>query len=775
MKEVNYTRLGEVIDCRTYRRLKSDGTRETGYESLERVTRYNIDLAKDYINKEHLDREYNLLLDKLSNLQVSTSNRARWAAGSKTIDYNPICAYNCSCLAIDSLDKFSNLMFNLMLGAGVGFRVFDRDISQLPFIKNKDLSISFKEYQPISKVNRKEHTYWDGDELVVGDSKEGWTTCTLYVLEELHSGIRKSISINIDNVRPWGEPLKTFGGTASGPEALIKTIKDIDLIIKECPNKQLRSIDCMDISCCIAVQIAVGGTRRAALICLFEEGDILCAKAKEDIGSFITNKSYRFQSNNTECIGSKGWNELVLYLYNKPNATYLEVKPLIDKYKPSYSELEKRLDTLKKAGEPGFNNYLLMCWKRYESARKVRPAKDCLKYLDCGTNPCHEIILSIGHKSNEDIINTTKGILTPSKGGGLCNLSSINIPNHIYNGTLNLRELEQSTRIITRASVRQTLVSIPWEDWDSIQQDERLLGVSLTGWQDAMYLLDIDTLSEEAKDIRKKIYEWVREEANIYADILKIDRPIATTCIKPEGTTSLIFGSSAGLHWSWSPYYYRRVQMGAKNALSLTLKDMGYPVVPYPYSHTCKLINEYLDKETNDIKEILDSYNQLDKGLKDEILSKVDSWLFTFPIKAPTNISSFDVSAIKQLDNLLAFTKEYVEHLPSCTITVKDDTEWLRVLNWLESNWSNGFTNASFLSYYVSTPTLPFEECSKEDYESLLSKIPSYCKEVKGSNESESILFLVDYDILNKHELILNGVSNDDVVDDTCKSGCPIR
>jgi len=773
MKEVNYTKLGEIIDCRTYRRLKTDGTRETGYESLERVTKYNVELAKGYINQEHLDREYQLLLSKLSKLQVSTSNRARWAAGSKTITYNPICAYNCSCLAIDSLDKFSTLMFNLMLGAGVGFRVFDRDINQLPTIKNKGLAISFKPYEPKPKQDRVENTYWTNNTLVVGDSKEGWTTSVLLLLEELHNGSRESILVDVDNIRPWGEPLRTFGGTASGPEALVKTIKDIDLIVKECPSDRLRSIDCMDISCCIAVQIAVGGTRRAALICLFEEGDTLCAKAKDNIGSINSNKSYRFQSNNTECIGSKGWNELVIYLYNNPEASYEDIRPILDKHKPK--DLESRLDTIKKAGEPGFNNYLLMCWKRYESARKVRPGKDCLKYLECGTNPCHEIILSIGHKTNEEIINTTKGILSPSKGGGLCNLSSINIPNHIYGETLNLTELEESVRVITRASLRQTLVSIPWEDWHLIQYDERLLGVSITGWQDAMYLLNIDTLSEEASFIRKKIYEWVREEANIYADLLGINRPIATTCIKPEGTTSLIFGSSAGLHWSWSPYYYRRVQMGAKNALSMTLREMGYPLVPYPYFHTCELIKSYTKNETNDIRQMLEDYNNLDSGTKNEILDKVDSWLFTFPLKAPTDISNFDVPAIKQLDSLLAFSREYTEHLPSCTVTVKDDNEWTNVFKWLETNWSNGFTNTSFLSYYVSTPTLPFEQCTKEEYEALLEKIPSYCKQSKGEANAESVLFLVDYSILNKYEALLNGNSNDDVVDDTCTSGCPVR
>lgn len=806
-EDINFGPIGRIVDTRTYRRPKEEGGRETALEAFKRVINYNVKLASDRLPYTELREEALLMLDKMVQLKVLPSNRARWVAGTDVINKNSLCAFNCSTVPINRLKAFSQLFMALMLGAGVGFRVFYRDINQLPNLREdrKKVTVEYEEYKSLPKELRQENTSIEGKRVIIGDSKEGWVKAIEYLLEAFHKDEVNTIKYNFDSVRPYGERLKNFGGRASGPGALKNIIKAIHRIIEECPSQKLRSIDCMDISCAIASGVVAGSVRRSSLICLFDEGDELCANAKKGIFTDPSKfyKKYRVQSNNTECIGSHGWQILVDYVKNNPDCTYQDVKLIFDKYKPSKDMLQGRIDSLKSIGDPGFNNYLLMAWKRFEAARQYRPDEDFTKYMDVSTNPCSEILLSAGYEDG--------------RGGSVCNLSTQCLPNFVTEGKLDLDELEVCTRLITRIGLRQTLVDLNWESWDITQKKERLLGVSITGWQDALQMFNWDTLSPQASDLRKTIRYWANDEADKYTKKLGVNRPLLVTCVKPEGTSSVVFGVSSGLHWSWAPYYIRRVRISSKDGLAKTLKAMGYTVYPEldnnNNSSISTAIGDYdlsykLDEDNEEYKELYQSYLNLDSlperfklackeicyntstfnrrdakfkvevfenmpiEAKEEGLNKCKTWVFSFPIKSQANYTAASIKAITQLENLRLFSVEYTDHLPSCTITVKD-SEWEDCMTWIFDNWNKGFITTSLMPYYGGDyPLLPHEEIDKKTYDSMIDNLDSSCMTVNNRGE---ISFKVNYSLLTKYERQIDTEYESQVMDDTCKGGCPIR
>lgn len=392
---IPYGTIGEIVDTRTYLRwLPELNRRETALERWQRVINYNLSLVSTKHRYDYLRSEALLMLDKFVNMKADVSGRTKWVGGTEASSINPQNNFNCSSTVINRITVFAEIFGLLMNGCGVGFRVFSDDISKLPKFDNRFTSMSFEDYDPLPKDAREEYTrpfFLESKLLMieVGDSKQGWMDAL-----DIYLDVRCSLNVylkgteiifNVDSVRPMGERIKGFGGTASGPEAFKGIIQDIDRILKESPEDQLRSIDCMDVICAIAKGVVAGSSRRSALISLFEQGDNLMAASKVNLYSdpSLAHKSYRSQSNNTCCLTEE----------------------------PTLEEIKTLLHTCKTEGEPGFNNFSKMVHNRSEAAKKHRPDNPVEWYTDVLTNPCFDagtmILTKDGHYPIESLVGKT--------------------------------------------------------------------------------------------------------------------------------------------------------------------------------------------------------------------------------------------------------------------------------------------------------------------------------------------------------------------------------
>jgi adenosylcobalamin-dependent ribonucleoside-triphosphate reductase len=767
--------VGSVVDIRTYRRwLPNKKRRETFVERNTRVVDANLDLVKDLLTEEEYNLERSIMLDHMNKLLALPSGRSMWIAGTEANKKHPASSFNCSGLAINRIEAFTTVFELLMLGTGVGFRVFNSDINQLPNINKFD--IEFEDYNPKTKKDRLENTqvtYLYTDKFIkyveVGDSRSGWLDALRALLDHaFNEQLNKTIVFNFNSVRSIGERINGFGGTASGHEALRILLKDVYDIINECPIERLRSIDCLDICCAIAKGVIAGNTRRSALICIFEEGDDLVANAKVNLFDDLKlkNKYYRIQSNNTEALGTKHLSELRAYLEANPDVSKEDLWKFIDQFKPSVEWLKERFKVVANAGDPGFTNYLRMIGIKWLAVRKYRPnfeIKNIWQYFcDIITNPCSEIVLSIGYKDG--------------KGVGFCNLTTLPINKFVIKRCNNndkcavigykLDEvgLEQAVRLTTRIALRQTFVTMPRAELDDTQKAERLLGVSVTGWIQLFAKLDLSYAEQE--QLMKQINGWANAEADLYSARLNVERPLLVCCIKPEGTGAKVLGSSSGVHWDWAPYYINRIQMGANDALANTLKQQGFSWIPTPYD----LSKVY---PTVDIWQAIELFKLTPKEDRELIFNSSNAVLFEFPVNSGMIESQGSVSASRQLQNVLRFNTNYVDHMVSSTITAKED-EWDNLAEELhaEKNWSR-FTNAAFLSYYSGNhPLLPNEEITENVYNEMMASF-------RDSEWVKDGKFYVNEQLLAELEqkALAANIDIDDVdLGNACQTGlCPSR
>ena len=291
------------------------------------------------------------------------------------------------------------------------------------------------------------------------------------------------IIINYDNIRPAGEPLKTFGGYASGHESLKRMFEKIDKLLKDKKKSKvkLKPIDAMDIANIIAENVVSGGVRRSSQICLFDEDDEEIANAKSDLYKVVDGKwikdesiSHRQMSNNT-------------MMYEE---------------KPSREQLSEHLDNIRYSGEPGFLNV--------EEAKRRR---DNFK----GVNPCAEILLD-------------------SK--GVCNLTSVNVMGFVEDGSLDREGLFKAQRLSARAAYRMTLLDFEFPEWDRINKRDRLVGLSLTGWQDMVNALgwnELDNDKRKQKALLQELKNIGQNAVEEYANQLGKKIPKLVTSVKPEG------------------------------------------------------------------------------------------------------------------------------------------------------------------------------------------------------------------------------------------------
>ncbi|HNZ55442.1 MAG TPA: ATP cone domain-containing protein [Candidatus Paceibacterota bacterium] len=460
---------------------------------------------------------------------------------------------------------------------------------------------------------------------VIKDSKEGWADAFVLGLRTWAAG--KDIAFDYSEIRPQGARLKTMGGRASGPEPLRNLIDFSRAKMLTRQGRRLTTLDVHDIICKTGEVVVMGGVRRSALISLSDLDDQEMKEAKN--GQFYISHPERMMANNS-------------VVYNE--------KPTIAEFLDEWLNLIKA-----QSGERGtFNRGSL---EKQLPARRWPIFKKDAQYS--GLNPCGEIVL----KSKQ-----------------FCNLSEV-----VARREDTLADLADKVRVATILGTYQsTLTKFGYlsPEWRKNCEEERLLGVSITGQWDCPALRNPEAM--------KKLQKVAVETNKKYAKRFGIAQSTAVTCVKPSGNGSQLFDSSSGCHPRHAKYYIRRVRIERHNPIFLMLKDMGVPYHP-------------------------------EVGQTD---ANANTYVLEFPVKAPEGaVVKKDITAMDQLEYWKMLKENYTEHNPSVTVSVGED-EWLRVGNWLYENWDL-VGGLSFLprNDYVYK-LAPYEEITKERYEMMAKDFP---------------------------------------------------
>jgi len=564
--------------------------RETWKELVNRNKKMHI---KSYPElKDEINEVYKLVLDK----KILPSMRSM-QFGGKPIEINPSRIYNCAYAPVDDWRVFSEVMFLLLGGTGVGFSVQQHHVEKLPEIR-----------RPNSKRSRR---------FLIGDSIEGWADSIKALMRSYFQG-GSTIRFDFSDIRGKGERLVTSGGKAPGPQPLRECLVKIRGVLDEKEDgDKLEPIEVHDIICYIADAVLAGGIRRAALISLFsaDDNEMLTAKT----GNWWEKNPQRGRANNS-----------VFLLRHRITEEY-------------FLNLWERVKA-SGAGEPGF----------YFSNDK-----------DWGTNPCCEIALR------------------PYQ---FCNLVEVNVSNIVSQE--DLEERVKAAAFIGTLQAGYTDFHYLRDIWQRTTEKEALIGVSMTGIASG-HVLDLDM---------KKAAGVVKKENARVAKILEIKPAARCTTVKPAGTSSLVLGTSSGIHAWHSDHYIRRIRVGKNEAI---------------YEHL---------------------YINHPEMIEDEFFRPHDTAVISVPQAAPEGAITRHESALQLLKRVVQVAQEWVKsghrkgqntHNVSATISIKE-AEWHDVGDWMWEN-RDKYNGLSVLPADGGTyKQAPFEDCSKERHEVLsrsLSKV----------------------------------------------------
>lgn len=462
--------------------------------------------------------------------------------------------------------------------------------------------------------------------IKVRDSKSGWASAFRELLQYLYMG--KIPSWDTSLVRPAGAKLKVFGGRASGPQPLIDLFEFAVATFKGAIGRKLTSIECHDLVCKVADIVVVGGVRRSALISLSNLSDDRMRVAKS--GQWWIDNNQRALANNS--------------------AVYTE-RPQAEIFMKEWLALIES-----KSGERGVYNRKAAQKKAAENGR--RDASQI-----AGTNPCAEIAL---------------------RSMGLCNLTEI-----VVRAEDSLPDLMEKVRIATILGTYQSMLTdfrYVRKTWKQNQEEERLLGVSMTGIMDHPVLSQVSDTAEEWLKYLKQYAITVNAE---WAAKLGINPAAAITTVKPSGTVSQLVDAASGKHERYAQYYIRTVRGDNKDPLTQLMLQQGFPAEPA------------FGKEES-------------------------TTVFSFPVKAPEHaVFRNDRTAVEQLEHYLMFQRHWSEHNVSNTIYVRDH-EWVEVGAWVYKHFDE-LAGVSFLPHSDhSYRQAPYTECTREQYEALLARMPSF-------------------------------------------------
>ena len=486
------------------------------------------------------------------------------------------------------------------------------------------------ERQNVSKLPEvPEKLFASEDVIVVHDSKEGWAKALRKLIAMLYAG--EIPKWDVSKVRPAGAKLKTFGGRASGPAPLVELFNFVISTFVGAKGRKLSSIECHDIMCKIGEVVVVGGVRRSAMISLSNLSDDRMRHAKS--GSWWENQKQRALANNS--------------------VSYTE-KPDMETFLREWTALVES-----KSGERGIFSRPA---SKKQAAKNGRRNPD----FDFGTNPCSEIILR------------------PYQ---FCNLTEV-----VVRATDTLEDLERKVKLATiLGTIQSTYTHFPYlrKVWQKNTEEERLLGVSLTGIMDSLLLTHhrhtIDGSLPEILERLKNVAVTTNAE---WAERLGIPASAAITCVKPSGTVSQLVDSASGIHARHSAYYIRTVRGDNKDPLTQFMIDQGIPAEP-------------------------------------DVMKPDSTTVFSFPMKSPDGaVTRNDMTALEQLDLWLVYQRHWCEHKPSVTITVRDH-EWMEVGAWVYKHFDE-VSGVSFLPHSDHTyQQAPYQDCSEREYLDALALMPA--------------------------------------------------
>ena len=482
------------------------------------------------------------------------------------------------------------------------------------------------ERQYVNELPYVANEFFPSDTVIsVADSKLGWAKAFKELVGLLYVG--QIPRWDMSKVRPAGSVLKTFGGRASGPEPLENLFNFSVTTFQGAAGRKLSSLEAHDIVCKIAEVVVVGGVRRSALISLSNLSDDRMRAAKS--GQWWNTEPQRALANNSACYTEKP-----------------DVGVFMDEWKSLYES---------KSGERGIFN------RRSAVVMAEKNGRRNTEGYNFGTNPCSEIIL----RDRE-----------------FCNLSEV-----VVRVTDTRESLLEKVRLATiLGTFQSTLVNFKYvsSTWRKNCEEERLLGVSLTGIMDCQY-------TNGKKNGLEDLLEELKAEAvktnKEFAQKIGINQSVAVTCVKPSGTVSQLVDAASGIHARHNPYYIRTVRGDKKDPLTRMMQDAGFPV-------------------------------------EDDVMNPSNTSVFSFPMKVDNSaVFRTEKSAIEQLELWLTYQKHWCEHKPSVTISVKED-EWFEVGAWVYKHFDY-MSGVSFLPFSDHTyKQAPYQDIQKEEYEVLLSKMP---------------------------------------------------
>lgn len=479
-----------IAQSRYARWLDNEGRKEEWGETVNRYTKFWID--RELITEE----EGNQLGKSIENLEVMPSMRCLLTAGA-ALERDNVAGFNCSYLPMDNPRAFDELMYILLCGTGVGFSVERQYIQKLPEVA--------EEFHDTETT------------ILVPDSKVGWAKSFRQLVSLLYAG--EVPNWDTSRVRGAGEPLKTFGGRASGPQPLEDLFRFTIEIFKGAQGRRLSSLEVHDLCCKIAEVIVVGGVRRSALISLSNPSDGRLRSAKS--GQWWLDNNQRRLANNSACYTERP-----------------EFDFFLDEMRSLYES---------KSGERGFFSRVAAQKVAGKSGRRDTE-------WEFGTNPCSEIIL----RPNQ-----------------FCNLTEV-----VVRAEDTLAQLKEKVKKATiLGTLQATLTDFRYlrSIWKRNTEEEALLGVSFTGIMDHPVMSGMDDQQGKLERWLKQLKEVAIETNKEWAERLGINQAAAITCVKPSGTVSQLVNSASGIHPRFSGHYIRRVRNDIKDPITTYMQEAGFP------------------------------------------------------------------------------------------------------------------------------------------------------------------------------------------------------
>ena len=605
------------------------------YIHLSRYARWDYDNGRRETWDETVERYFNFFsewLEEKHEYKLENGERTELENAVKELKVMP--SMRCLMTAGPALKKENTAGYNCSYVKVDSPRSFDEILYVL--MNGTGVGFSVEEEYTAQMPVVPDELYETDTVIVVADSKLGWAKAFKELVSLLYGGhIPKW---DVSKVRPAGSPLKTFGGRASGPEPLVDLFNFTINTFKGATGRKLKPIECHDIVCKTAEIVVVGGVRRSALISLSDLNDREMRFAKsgqwweQDVQRALANNSVNYKEKPDVGTFMREW----LSLYDSKSGE-----------RGIYNGLsaKRAVERLNERYRDGSGDYI-----RRRDARE-----------DFGTNPCSEIIL----RSRE-----------------FCNLSEV---------VVRRRDTRESLKAkVKHATILGTFQSTLTEfkylsrEWKRNCDEERLLGVSLTGIMD-------NPLTNGSKNGLKELLEELRDVAyetnKEWADRLGIPHAAAITCVKPSGTVSQLVDSASGIHARHNPFYIRTVRADNKDPLCKLMQEMGFPNEP-------------------------------------DVTKPDHTTVFSFPMKSPKDaVFRMDMSALEQLELWKTYQESWCEHKPSVTISVKED-EWVDVAAWVYENFDS-ISGISFLPFSEHVyRQAPYQDCTEEEYNEALEQMP---------------------------------------------------